>query len=105
VQSLLNHYRSGIGTGAAWRIHALSWPAEKVTDWLRSQTLAGGEGWVAGRMRFLSAPARAVLIWSYWWGEACVTLAYLQVPPQRRPEFLQYLYGRMHSNQTVAMFQ
>ena len=105
LQSYLNRYRSAIGTGAAWRLHALGWPAEKVTDWLRSQTLAGGEGWVAGRMRFLSAPARAVLIWSYWWGEASVTPAYLQVPPQRRPEFLQYLYGRMHSNQTVAMFQ
>ncbi len=105
LQSLLGRYRSGIVTSAAWRLHALGWPVEKVTAWLRSQTLAGGEGWVAGRMRFISAPARAVLIWSYWWGEACVTPAYLQAPPQRRSEFLQYLYGRMHSNQTVAMFQ
>jgi len=55
-------------------------------------------------MRFIAAPARAVLLWSYWWGEAIVTPAYLQVPTGRRAEFLQYLYGRMHSNQTVAMF-
>jgi hypothetical protein len=105
LQALLNRYRSGIGTGAAWRLHALGWSEEKVKDWLRSQTLAGGEGWVAGRMRFLSAPSRAVLIWSYWWGEASVTPVYRRVPVDRRLEFLRYLYGRMHSNQTVAMFQ
>lgn len=104
LQALLNRYRSGIGTGAAWRYHALGWPEEKVTGWLRDQTLAGGEGWVTGRMRFISAPSRAVLIWSYWWGEPSVTPVYRQVPAARRPEFLRYLYGRMHSNQTVPMF-
>lgn len=105
LQALLGRYRSGIGTGAAWRLHALGWSEEKVTEWLRSQSLAGGEGWVAGRMRFISAPSRAALIWSYWWGEASVSPVYDQVPVERRPEFLRYLYGRMHSNQTVAMFQ
>ncbi len=105
LQALLGRYRSGIGTGAAWRLHSLGWPAEKVADWLRSQSLAGGEGWVAGRMRFISAPSRAVLIWSYWWGEASVTPVYQKIPAERRPEFFEFLYGRMHSNQTVAMFQ
>jgi hypothetical protein len=105
LQSLLGRYRSGIGTGAAWRLHALGWSAEKVSDWLREQSLAGGEGWVEGRMRFISSPSRAVLIWSYWWGVPSVTPIYDQVPVERRPEFLEYLYGRMHSNQTVAMFQ
>jgi hypothetical protein len=104
LQALLNRYRSGIGTGAAWRLHALGWPADQVRDWLREQSLAGGEGWVAGRMRFIAAPARAVLIWSYWWGEPSVTPVFQQVPAARRPEFLVYLYGRLHSNQTVAMF-
>ena len=104
LQALLNRYRSGIGTGAAWRLHALGWSEDKVRDWLRAQTLAGGEGWVAGRMRFISAPARAVLIWSYWWGEATVTPVFRRVPTHLCPEFLRYLYGRMHSNQTVAMF-
>jgi hypothetical protein len=105
LATLLGRYRSGIGTGAAWRLHALGWPVEKVTDWLRAQSLAGGEGWVAGRMRFISAPSRAALIWSYWWGVASVTPVYQRVPVERRAEFLEYLYGRMHSNQTVAMFQ
>ena len=61
LQALMNRYRAGIGTGAAWRLHALGWPAERVADWLHSRSLAGGEGWVQNRMKFIAAPARAVL--------------------------------------------
>ncbi len=102
---LVNRYRAGIGTGAAWRLHALGWSKESVADWLHSQSLAGGEGWVANRMGFITAPSRAVLIWSYWWGERVVVPAWEKTPVERRPDFLKYLYGRMHSNKTVGMFQ
>jgi hypothetical protein len=103
-QSVMNRYRAGIGTGAAWRLHALGWPSERVADWLRSRSLVGGEGWVQNRIRFFAAPARAVLIWSYWWGEPTVAAAWNAVARERRPEFLRYLHGRMHSNTTVGMF-
>lgn len=73
-------------------------------DWLRANALVGGEGWVDNRMRFITAPERSVLIWSYWWGGAAVTPVYQRVPAERRAEFLSYLYGRMHCPQTVAMF-
>ncbi len=105
VQGYMNRYRAGIGTVAAWRMHALGWPKEKVADWLRSQSLVGGEGWIANRMGFISADTRAVLIWSYWWGEASVTPVWELVSVERRAEFLQFLYGRMHSPQTICMFQ
>lgn len=104
LSALMGRYRAGIGTGAAWRMHALGWPETQVADWLRSVSLAGGEGWVANRIRFLAAPERAVLIWSYWWGERVVTPVWRRVPPERLPEFYRYLYGRMHSLQTVEMF-
>ena len=102
---LMGHYRAGIGTGAAWRLNALGWSYEKVEEWLRSQSLAGGEGWVSNRMGFISAPSRAVLIWTYWWGEQHVAPAWRNAPIERRPEFLRFLYGRMHSNDSVAMFK
>ena len=54
VLVLLNRHRAGIGTGAAWRLHALGWSEGKVRDWLRSRSLVGGEGWVANRMGFIS---------------------------------------------------
>jgi hypothetical protein len=105
VQSLMNRYRSAIGTGAAWRLHALGWSREESTDWLREQALTGGEGWVRNRMEFIAAPSRAVLIWSYWWGEPTVSAAWSgALAAGRRDEFVRYLYGRMHSNRTVEMF-
>lgn len=104
IQSYMNRYRAGIGTGAAWRLHALGWPVEQVADWLRYQSLVGGEGWIANRMSFISAPSRAVLIWSYWWGEAVVSPVWEKVPKQHRAEFLQFLYDRVHSNDSIAMF-
>ncbi|MDH3271473.1 MAG: hypothetical protein OEN56_09090 [Gemmatimonadota bacterium] len=104
VQGLMNRYRSAIGTGAAWRLHALARPREEATDWLRAQALTGGEGWVRNRMAFVEAPSRAVLIWSYWWGEPTVSQKWHEVVPERRPDFVRYLYERMHSNRTVEMY-
>lgn len=105
IQSLMTRYRSGIGTGAAWRLHALGQPTALVTDWLRSVTLTGGDGWIGNRIQFITAPARAALIWSYWRGEPTVARAWDQVPPAHRTGFLDFLYGRMHSNDSVGMFQ
>lgn len=104
LSAVLTRYRSAIGTGAAWRLHALGWPAGQVEEWLRDQALIGGEGWVANRMRFIAAPQRGALIWSYWHGESSVTPLWERVPPARRPAFLRYLYGRMHSPQSLALF-
>jgi hypothetical protein len=104
LSGLLTRYRAGIGTVAAWRLHALGEPAAEVQDWLRANALIGGEGWVANRMRFIAAADRCALIWSYWWGEAIVAPVWEGLPPERRAPFLGYLYGRMHSPQTIAMF-
>jgi hypothetical protein len=76
-----------------------------VADWLRAQALIGGEGWVQNRLAFVSAPERAVLIWSYWWGEPTVTKAWdAALEAGRKNDFVRYLYGRMHSNRTVEAF-
>lgn len=104
LAALMTRYRAGIGTAAAWRLHALNWGVERTAGWLREQSLVGGEGWVANRMGFIAAPQRCALIWSYWWGEAVVAPAWDAVDPARRPAFLRFLYGRMHSPQSVAMF-
>lgn len=104
IQALLNRHRAGIGTGAAWRLHALGRSFDDTADWLRSACLVGGEGWVRNRMAFIAAPSRAVLIWSYWWGERSVLPMWEAVPVDRRAEFLVWLHGRMHSVDTVGMF-
>ena len=105
VSCLMNRYRAGIGTAAAWRLHALGRSEAQVRDWLREAALIGGEGWIANRMRFISAPSRATLIWSYWWGEAVVAPVWERMPADQRPAYLRFLYDRMHSLQTVSMFE
>ena len=104
LQALMTTYRAAIGTGAAWRLHGLKWTESDATDWLRKQALTGGEGWVLNRMRFIAAPPRAALIWSYWWGEQAVAGAFAGLDGADRSAFLRYLYGRMHSTRTVGMF-
>lgn len=104
VQSLMTRYRAGIGTGAAWRLHGLGWSEDDATDWLRGRALLGGEGWVLNRMAFIRAPARAVLIWTYWWGEQVVAPAWRSLPQGRASDFVRFLHGRMHSNDSVRMF-
>ena len=103
IQALLNRHRAAIGTGAAWLFHALHRSKGEVTDWLRGQALVGGDGWVENRMRFIAAPERAVLIWSYWWGEQVVAPAWAAAENGSRDAFVRYLYERMHSNETVRM--
>ncbi len=105
VQSLMNLYRAAIGTEAAWQIHALGWPVEEVAGHLAGRSLIGGEGWVANRVKFIQSPARAVLIWSYWWGERVVTNAWRRVRADQRGDFLRFLHGRMHSNRSIEMFE
>lgn len=102
LQAMMNRYRAGIGTVAAWRLHADGRPEAEVTDWLRAHSLVGGDGWVENRLRFIAAPSRAVLIWSYWWGEPSVAPAWARVG--NRAGFVPFLYGRMHSTDTVGMF-
>lgn len=104
IAATLTRQRAAIGVGAAWRLHALGWSTELVRDWLRAQALVGGEGWIANRMAFIGAPQRAALIWSYWWGEAAVAPVWERVAPTDRPAFLHFLYGRMHSPASVALF-
>ena len=103
---LMSRYRSGIGTRAAWRLHAEGWSPEQVRDELARDAMVGGEGWVDGRMRFISRHDRAALIWSYWQGAPAVAAAWAKVAdrPEVWPAYFDYLYDRMHSAETAGMF-
>jgi hypothetical protein len=104
LSTILTHYHAGLGTAGAWRLHALGWTAEQTATWMRAQALVGGEGWVDNRMKFIAAPQRCALITSYWQGEPSVAAAWAQVPGRRQAEFLRFVYGRMHSTQSILLF-
>jgi hypothetical protein len=104
LSAILTHYHAGLGTAGAWRLHALGWTEKQTADWMRSQALTGGEGWVDNRMGFIAAPQRCALITSYWQGEPNVAAAWKRVPSDRHSEFARFVYGRMHSTQSIMMF-
>jgi hypothetical protein len=107
IGELLARYRSGLGTRAAWRLHAEGWAPEKVRDELHRDALVGGEGWVDARMQFVSRHDRAALIWSYWHGDPSIAAVWERVcqTPDRQASYFDYSYDRMHSPQSIRLFQ
>jgi hypothetical protein len=105
--ALLARYRSGIGTRAAWRLHAEGWKTSKVKDELARDALVGGEGWVENRLKFISDPSRSALIWSYWQGEPAVQSVWSRVKgdPKKWADYFSWTYDRMHSVQSLGMFE
>ncbi|TKX35355.1 hypothetical protein EXE51_14855 [Halorubrum sp. CGM5_25_10-8B] len=102
--SLVGRYQMGIATAAAWRYHAEDWPEQDVHEWLSEQAIYGDEEWVKSRVGFLTAPERATLMWSYWHGEPAVTSAIESVDPSAFDTFVEFLYGRMHSTESITQF-
>ncbi|MGH2550449.1 MAG: hypothetical protein ACRDHN_13730, partial [Thermomicrobiales bacterium] len=62
LASILARYRSGIGTRAAWRLHAEGWEPAQVREELLRDALVGGEGWVDNRIKFIDRADRSALI-------------------------------------------
>jgi hypothetical protein len=56
-------------------------------------------------MGYISPKQRGMHIWSYWKGEPILTSVWERIAVDDRPVFLDYLFGRLHSPQTVHMFE
>ncbi|HEY7031356.1 MAG TPA: hypothetical protein VH482_08525 [Thermomicrobiales bacterium] len=106
LAGLLTRHRAGLGTRAAWRLHAQGIAPEAVRDELLRDGLVGGEGWVDNRMRYITGQNRSALIWSYWHGEPGVRPVWERVrhDPARRSAYFAYVYDRMHSAESIALF-
>ena len=104
VARLLRRYRTAIATVAAWRYHGADDDADEVRSYLNDAAILADEGWVNNRIDFLTAPERATLMYSYWYGEPAVSEAIEAVSPEELPALVRFLYGRLHSTDTVGMF-
>lgn len=99
----LRRLRSATQTSAAWHLMVDGWPADRVADYLR-RTAFGQEAWIQGRLRMAAHPFRGPFISSYWAGNESVRRVRERVPVAQRPSFLSYLYGRVHSPESLEMF-
>ncbi len=105
VYALIATIQAALGTAASYRMHTLKQSDKEVEDFLRRNALVGGEGWVANRMGFIRNTARSALIWSYWRGDQGVFSAWRRVAKEDRARFFSYIYGRLHTVQSLQLFQ
>lgn len=105
IARLIGRYQTAIATLAAYRFHMAGADESEIGSFLTDRALFGDEGWVNNRVKFLTAPERAALMYSYWHGEPSVTTTLEAVPDDRVGEFLTYLYGRLHSVDSLEMFE
>ena len=71
----------------------------------RDNAPGGGEGWVANRIKFIQDPARAALIFGFWRGDEGVFPVWNRVAPEDRARFFGYIYGRLHTVQSLPTVQ
>ena len=105
ISALIAVIQSALGTAASYRMHTLHWENSRVEDFLSKNAPGGGEGWVANRMCFISDPARAALIWSYWRGDEGVFPIWDRVEKKDRARFFAYIYNRLHTVQSMQLFE
>lgn len=105
IADLAGRYQTALATIAADRFHRADDSREEIRRYLADNALFGDNGWVDNRVKFLTAPERATLMYSYWHGQPSVSGAFESVPADQRADFFTYLYGRLHSVDTVEMFE
>ena len=99
----IRRLRSAAQTTAAWYLMEENWSADEVGDYLR-ETAGGQEAWIQGRLRMAAHPFRGPFIASYWAGARSVRRVFDRVAAPDFPRFIDYLYARAHSPQSLEMF-
>ncbi len=97
--------QGALATAASYRLHTLKWEKSKVESFLRDNAPGGGEGWVSNRIEFISDPARAALIWSYMRGDEGTMPVWENAGKFDRERFYEYVYGRLHTVQSLQLFR
>ncbi|PZN94441.1 MAG: hypothetical protein DCF31_09440 [Alphaproteobacteria bacterium] len=95
--------KSAVQTTAAWALMAENAPEAEVAQYMRD-TGYGQEAWVQGRIRMARHPFRGPFMASYYAGNEAVRKVRERVAPADRAAFVHYLYGRVHSPESLQMF-
>ncbi len=99
----LRRLQTAGGTNAAWHLMVTGWPRERAAAYLR-ETAFAQDAWIAGRLAMARHPFRGPFVASYWFGSEAVRAARERTHAASRAAFVAYLYERLHSPESVAMF-
>jgi hypothetical protein len=100
----LRRLRSAAATSAAWYQMGEGWELEKVRNYLQD-TAFPQTAWLEGRLRFGAHPFRGPFIASYWFGDESVREVRERTSPDKRKDFIAYLYAHMHTPASLRMFE
>jgi len=103
INQLIQAAKSTASYGAAHMLHEEKKGVEAVKQYLRDYAFMN-EAAVNSRVRFISHPFRKTFMYAYWRGNEAVYRAYKNVSKEQFPQFISYLYGNMHSANTVNQF-
>lgn len=103
INQLLQAAKSTASHGAAYMLHEEKKSIDAVKQYLRDYAFLN-EAAVNSRVRFISHPFRKTFMYAYWRGNEAVCKAYKNVSKEQFPNFIDYLYGNMHSANTVKQF-
>lgn len=103
IHAVLRTLKSAVQTTAAWRLMAENSPEAEVANFMR-ETGCGQEAWVQGRLRMSRHPFRGPFIASYSAGNDSVRRVRTRVADKDRAAFHHYLYSRVHSPESLEMF-
>ncbi len=103
IHLALRTLKSAVQTTAAWRLMEERQDIAQVADYLR-HVGCGQEAWIKGRLRMAAHPFRGPFIASYFAGNESVRRVRERVGPDDRMAFNAYLYGQVHSPESLEMF-
>jgi hypothetical protein len=104
IHLALRSLKSAVQTTAAWRLMEEGEAAESVADYMRTVG-CGQEAWVQGRLRMASHPFRGPFVPSYFAGNESVRRVRERIGTGDRAAFHAYLYGQVHSPESLEMFE
>ncbi|HYF82171.1 MAG TPA: hypothetical protein VEB00_03970 [Clostridia bacterium] len=103
INELIQATKSLASYAGAHMLHEENKDADVVKEFFREFAFMN-EAAVNSRFRFISHKFRKTFMYSYWRGNEAVYKAYKNVPKEKFPEFINYLYCNMHSANTVNQF-
>ena len=101
----LGHYlqrlRSALRCRAAWKVLGEGRSIDEVLPGIAAASLQAPDV-TRSRLAFLGHGLRAPFVYAYWCGEMAVNAVWSRTRTQERGAFLKYLYGNMHTSNTLA---
>jgi hypothetical protein len=104
INDILQTIRSTSSLIASHMIHTERRNINDVKKFMKTFSFKKEDKWIQSRLRFITHPFRAPFIYSYWRGKEKVRRVYRQIPEKNKQHFFRYLYGHMHSLDTVEQY-